>query len=71
MSELLSEKELNEVSGGMKPPFFIYTVKAGDMLTSIAVKFGISYAELMKWNKDKFPNPDVIEIGDEILIPNN
>jgi nucleoid-associated protein YgaU len=51
----------------------IYTVKPGDNLRKIAQHF---YGDEMQWhrirdaNRDKLPNPDKIQIGMQLTIPN-
>jgi nucleoid-associated protein YgaU len=51
----------------------IYTVKPGDSLRKIAQHF---YGDEMQWhrirdaNRDKLPNPDKIQIGMQLTIPN-
>jgi hypothetical protein len=47
----------------------IYTVLQGDTLTKIAKKFGISLADLIAANKATHPNPDVLNVGDQLIIP--
>ena len=44
-----------------------YTVKKGDMLSSIAQKHGVSLKDLMKLNK--FTNPNKIKVGQELELP--
>lgn len=50
----------------------IYEVKAGDSLSKIAQAV---YGDLNRWkdiyeaNKDKIPNPDVIEVGQKLVLP--
>lgn len=49
-----------------------YTVKSGDNLRKIAQHF---YGDEMKWhairdaNRDKLPNPDKIQVGMTLIIP--
>jgi nucleoid-associated protein YgaU len=49
-----------------------YTVQKGDSLSKIAKEF---YGDANKWkkiyeaNKDRIKNPDVIQIGWELVIP--
>ena len=49
-----------------------YVVKAGDSLSKIAQEI---YGDLNRWreiyeaNKNKIPNPNVIEVGQELIIP--
>ncbi len=50
----------------------VYTVKSGDNLRKIAQHF---YGDEMKWhkirdaNRDKLPNPDRIQVGMTLTIP--
>ncbi len=43
-----------------------YTVQAGDNLSSIAVKFGVTVAQLQEWND--ISNPDAIQIGQVLIV---
>ena len=45
----------------------VYTVKSGDTLYAIGLKYGISYTKIAKYNNIK--NPNLIHIGDKIKIP--
>lgn len=47
----------------------IITVEAGDTLTSIAEKHGVTYVELYNAN-ESIANPDQIDIGDKVRVPN-
>ncbi|ULQ56173.1 LysM peptidoglycan-binding domain-containing protein [Flavihumibacter rivuli] len=48
----------------------IYTVKAGDNLTTIAKKFpGLSWRDIYEANTDRIKNPDHIQVGWELKIP--
>lgn len=46
-----------------------YTVQAGDNLTKIGQKYGISWNAIYEANKDKIDNPDKIFPGQELTIP--
>lgn len=46
----------------------IVTVEAGDTLTSIAEKHGVTYVELFNAN-EAIANPDMIDIGDKVRVP--
>jgi len=46
----------------------IVTVEAGDTLTSIAEKYGVTYPELYNAN-DFIANPDQIDVGNKIRVP--
>ncbi|HET7182050.1 MAG TPA: LysM peptidoglycan-binding domain-containing protein [Candidatus Limnocylindrales bacterium] len=52
-----------------QPTQVTYTVKAGDTLSRIAGRFGITLQELIDANKDVIPNPDQLQIGDVLTIP--
>ena len=52
-----------------QPTETVYTVKAGDTLSGIASKYGMTYQKLAEYNGIK--KPDVIYIGQKIRIPNN
>ena len=43
-----------------------YTVAAGDVLSGIAIRFGVTVEELVKWNKLKDPN--FIMAGQKLTI---
>jgi murein DD-endopeptidase MepM/ murein hydrolase activator NlpD len=45
----------------------VYTVQEGDTLSAIAQRFGVSVAEIVAAND--LPNPDVLSIGQSIVIP--
>jgi nucleoid-associated protein YgaU len=49
-----------------------YTVKPGDTLSKIASRFygsGRKYYPIVKANRDRLPNPDVLPLGVELVIP--
>jgi hypothetical protein len=47
----------------------IYIVKAGDTMSRIATQFGVGLDELIEANRELHPNPDALQIGDEVIIP--
>ncbi len=47
----------------------VYVVEAGDTLSRIATSFGLTVDELLAANKDTIENPNLISVGDEIIIP--
>ena len=51
------------------PTSFTYTVKSGDTISSIALKFGVSMADLQAANPEIPPN--AMSIGQVIRIPSN
>jgi nucleoid-associated protein YgaU len=46
-----------------------YTVEAGDNLTKIGEKYGISWQQIYDANRDIISNPDLIHPGQELKIP--
>ena len=85
----INEKELNEVSGGYgnwqqyaKGPYvnygqyIVYTVVGGDVLSGIAIRFGVTVQQICQWNNIKNPdliyinqkNPDLIYINQKLTI---
>ncbi len=51
------------------PTAQLYTVKSGDTLSKIAKRFGVSLDNLILANKETLPNPDKLQIGDQLIIP--
>ncbi len=49
--------------------FSLYQVAAGDNLTRIARDFGLSVTTLYWANSSAVPNPDLVKIGQKLLIP--
>lgn len=47
----------------------VYVIAAGDTLSTVAKRFGLTLEELLAANKDTITNPDKIAIGDQIVIP--
>ncbi len=79
MAEIIKDNELNEVVGGAGGwqkyargtyanygNYIIYTVAAGDVLTGIAPRFGVTVAQIEQWNNLK--NPNVIRAGQKLTI---
>jgi LysM repeat protein len=56
------------VPASPSPTAAVYVVKAGDTLSAIAHRFGLTIEELQAANP-QIKNPDRIAIGDEINIP--
>jgi nucleoid-associated protein YgaU len=46
-----------------------YTVVAGDNLTKIGEKYGLSWQQIYDANRDIISNPDLIHPGQELKIP--
>jgi LysM domain len=47
----------------------VYVVQAGDTMSKIAGKFGIPLQTLIDANKTTIPNPNQLQIGDQVTIP--
>ena len=75
----INEKELNEVSGGYGNwqqyakgsyvnygQYIVYTVVGGDVLSGIAIRFGVTVQQICQWNNIK--NPDLIYINQKLTI---
>jgi LysM repeat protein len=59
--------ETSEVEATMQPATRTYVVRAGDNLSSIAQRFGVSQQALMEANG--IDDPDAIREGQELVIP--
>ena len=46
-----------------------YTVQAGDSLSKIGSKYGVSWQKIFEANRDKLDDPDKIFPGQELNIP--
>ena len=74
----INDQELEEVSGGRSGwdcangsfvnygNYIVYTVAKGDVLSGIAIRFGVTVEEIVKWNKLKDPN--FIMAGQKLTI---
>ncbi len=51
------------------PTSQVYVVEAGDTMSKIASRFGLTLQELCDANKETIPDCDKIAIGDEVTIP--
>lgn len=51
------------------PTSQVYLVEAGDTMSKIASRFGLTLEELCDANKETIPDCDKIAIGDEVTIP--
>ena len=54
-------------TSSVNKPGEVYVVKAGDVLSRIAVKYGMTYQEIATYNNIK--NPHLIYVGQKIVIP--
>jgi nucleoid-associated protein YgaU len=52
-----------------QPTQVTYTVQAGDTLSRIAGRFGITLQQLIDANTEVIPDPDKLQIGDVLTIP--
>jgi nucleoid-associated protein YgaU len=46
-----------------------YLVQPGDTMSKIAKKFGVPLATLIDANKATIPNPNILKVGDIVIIP--
>ena len=46
-----------------------YTIKAGDTLSKIAKRYGLTVDQLLAANKSTIKDPNKIKVGDQIVIP--
>jgi LysM repeat protein len=51
------------------PTAQIYLVQAGDTMSRIANRFSIPLDQLIEANRDTIPDPDNLQIGDQVTIP--
>lgn len=58
------QDKVNQIVGST--PQTVYTVKAGDTLSSIAQKYNTTYQELAR--KNNIANPNIIYVGQKIII---
>jgi hypothetical protein len=52
-----------------QPTPHIYIVQSGDTMSRIAKKFKVALGDLIAANETTIPNPDQLQIGDEVTIP--
>ena len=75
----VNDSELEEVTGGAGNwqkyakgtyvnygNYVVYTVVSGDVLSGIAIRFGVTVAQIQQWNNIK--NPNVISVGQKLTI---
>ena len=66
-NKMMTEMELNNVTGGMAHGDNCYVNKAGDTLVGIAARYNTTVEKLMALNP-RITNPDVIYAGEMIRI---
>jgi LysM domain-containing protein len=49
----------------------VYVVKSGDTMSSIAKQLGVPLDALIAANREEHPNPDTLQIGDQLIIPSS
>jgi LysM repeat protein len=54
----------------LQPAYFLYTVQPGDTVSAIAAVFSISPDYILWNNPDVIKDPSVLQVGQELLIPN-
>jgi LysM repeat protein len=47
----------------------LYIVAPGDTMSRIANRFGVPLDQLIEANRENIPDPDALQIGDEVIIP--
>lgn len=47
-----------------------YEVKKGDTLSGIGKRFGVPWREIYEANRDRVKDPDMIQVGWKLRIPN-
>ena len=75
----INDSELDEVSGGAGGwqkyakggfvnygNYIVYTVASGDVLSGIALRFGVTVPQIQQWNSIR--NPDFIRVGQKLTI---
>lgn len=75
----ISDQELDDVQGGAGGwqqyakgtydnygNYIVYKVVGGDVLSGIALRFGVTVAEIQQWNNIR--NPNLIQIGQRLTI---
>lgn len=48
----------------------VYVVESGDTMSKIAARFGVPLQVLIDANAENIPDPDILEVGQEVFIPN-
>ncbi|HLM62426.1 MAG TPA: LysM peptidoglycan-binding domain-containing protein [Pyrinomonadaceae bacterium] len=56
-------------AGGSGSGGSTYTVQSGDSLSKIGSRYGVSWQKIFDANRDKLDDPDKIQPGQELTIP--
>ena len=77
----ISDAEVEDVNGGTgawwefakgtyvrNGNYVLYTIAAGDALSGIAIRFGVTVDEIKLWNPEKIKNVNFIIAGQQIII---
>lgn len=75
----INEMDLEEIAGGVGNwqqyakgsyvnygQYLVYTVVGGDVLSGIAIRFGVTVQQICQWNNIK--NPDQIQVNQQLTI---
>ena len=65
----ISAPEGDASSGGSSGGGSTYTVQSGDTLSKIGAEKGVSWRKIYDANRDKLDDPDKIQVGQELTIP--
>ena len=63
------EAALVEAAPAPRPAYFTYTVQNGDSVAGIAAAFGIDPVYILWNNADLSFDPDLLQVGEELIIP--
>ncbi len=63
------EGDSGSSSGGSSSGGSTYTVQAGDTLSKIGSHHGVSWQKIFEANRDKLDDPDKIQAGQQLTIP--
>ena len=75
----INDSELEEVAGGAGSwkqyakgtyvnygSYIVYTVASGDVLSGIAIRFGVTVDQIVQWNSIR--NKNLIRVGQKLTI---
>ena len=76
---ILTDDEMDDVAGGYGPwqqyakgtyvnygQYIVYTFAGGDVLSGVAIRFGVTVQQICQWNNIK--NPDLTYINQKLTI---